>query len=89
MTSPQRSFSVASTPGQAQQQQYTQTQTTNPSTKEMEKKLDTIIKILSSQSTQTAQIRFGEKFVEEVKVQLGRISDVDGNIDSARGRFIK
>ena len=55
----------------------------------MEKKLDTIIKILSSQSTQTAQIRFGEKFVEEVKVQLGRISDVDGNIDSARGRFIK
>jgi hypothetical protein len=89
MTSPQRSFSVASSPGQAQQQQYTQTQTTNPSTKEMEKKLDTIIKILSSQSTQTAQIRFGEKFVEEVKVQLGRISDVDGNIDSARGRFIK
>lgn len=89
MSSPQKSFSVASTPGQAQQQQYTQTQYSNPSTKEMEKKLDTIIKILSSQSTQTAQIRFGEKFVEEVKVQLGRISDVDGNIDSARGRFIK
>ena len=89
MSSPQRSFSVASTPGQAQQQQSTQTQYSNPSTKEMEKKLDTIIKILSSQSTQTAQIRFGEKFVEEVKVQLGRISDVDGNIDSARGRFVK
>ena len=55
----------------------------------MEKKLDAIITLLTNQSKKTAQIRFGARFIEEIQVELGAMSDVNANVNNPRGRFIK
>lgn len=85
MSSPQQNYSVNTARPQGSQGQ---TQTISVNTKEMEKKLDMLITLLTKQSTQTAQIKFGEKFVEEIKVQLGSLKDVSANVDNSRSRFI-
>jgi phage-related protein len=85
VSSPQQNYSVNTARPQSSQGQV---QTVSVNTKEMEKKLDMLITILTKQSTQTAQIKFGEKFVEEIKVQLGSLKDVSANVDNSRSRFI-
>jgi phage-related protein len=85
MSSPQQNYSVNTARPQGGQGQV---QTVSVNTKEMEKKLDMLITLLTKQSTQTAQIKFGEKFVEEIKVQLGSLKDVSANVDNSRSRFI-
>jgi phage-related protein len=85
VSSPQQNYSVNTARPQSSQGQV---QTVSVNTKEIEKKLDMLITILTKQSTQTAQIKFGEKFVEEIKVQLGSLKDVSANVDNSRSRFI-
>jgi hypothetical protein len=87
--SPQKNYSVSPTT----QPQYTgggsQSQNVNVSAREMEKKLDAIITLLTNQSKKTAQIRFGARFIEEIQVELGAISDVYANVDNPKGKFLK
>ena len=67
----------------------TQTQNININTSALEKKLDTMISLLNGLSTQKAQIKFGEKFIDEVYVQLNGRRDLDANVDNSAGRFLK
>jgi hypothetical protein len=66
-----------------------QTQNVNLNTERIEQKLDTMIKVLSSLSTQKAEIKFGERFIEEISVSLNARSDVNANVDNSTGRFLK
>lgn len=66
-----------------------QTQNININTSALEKKLDTMISLLNGLSTQKAQIKFGEKFIDEVYVQLNGRRDLDANVDNSAGRFLK
>lgn len=66
-----------------------QTQNINFNTSALEKKLDTMISLLNGLSTQKAQIKFGEKFIDEVYVQLNGRRDLDANLDNTAGRFLK
>lgn len=66
-----------------------QTQNININTSALEKKLDTMISLLNGISTQKAQIKFGEKFIDEVYVQLNGRRDLDANVDNSAGRFLK
>lgn len=87
--SPQRNYSVSPTTQPQYSGGVSQSQNVNVSAKEMEKKLDAIITLLTNQSKKTAQIRFGQKFIEEIQVELGALSDVNANVNNPRGRFIK
>jgi len=87
--SPQRNYSVSSTTQPKYSGGDSQSQNVNVSAREMEKKLDAIITLLTNQSKKTAQIKFGERFIEEIRVELGAISDVYANVDNPKGKFLK
>ena len=87
--SPQKNYSVSPTTQPQYNGGVSQSQNVNVSAREMEKKLDAIITLLTNQSKKTAQIRFGARFIEEIQVELGAMSDVNANVNNPRGRFIK
>lgn len=86
VTVPQPTFSPMY---QNQKGTVQQTQNINFNTTALEKKLDTMITLLGALSTQKAQIKFGEKFIDEISVQLNGRRDLDMNIENSAGRTIK
>lgn len=66
-----------------------QNQTVSVNTEVLEKKMDTIISVLNNLSSKTAQIKFGERFIEEVSIQLNGRRDLDATIDNSAGRMLK
>ena len=86
VTVPQPTFSPMH---QNQKGNVQQTQNINFNTSALEKKLDTMITLLNALSTQKAQIRFGEKFIDEISVQLNARRDLDMHIHNSAGRTIK
>ena len=86
VTVPQPTFSPMY---QNQKGNVQQTQNINFNTSALEKKLDTMITLLNALSTQKAQIRFGEKFIDEISVQLNARRDLDMHIHNSAGRTIK
>jgi hypothetical protein len=86
VTVPQPTFSPMY---QNQKGTVQQTQNINFNTTALEKKLDTMITLLGTLSTQKAQIKFGEKFIDEISLQLNARRDVDMYIENSAGRTIK
>ena len=86
VTVPQPTFSPMY---QNQKGTVQQTQNINFNTTALEKKLDTMITLLGALSTQKAQIKFGEKFIDEISLQLNARRDVDMYIENSAGRTIK
>ena len=85
VTVPQPTFSPMY---QNQKGNVQQTQNINFNTSALEKKLDTMITLLNALSTQKAQIRFGEKFIDEISVQLNARSDLNMYIHNNAARTI-
>lgn len=65
------------------------TQNVSINTERLEAKLDTMIAVLKTLSTQKAEIKFGERFVEEISVSLNARTDVNAHLDNSAGRFLK